>query len=114
MWPRGHGQGRRRHRGGAGAGGAADEDFVGTGFALVLSTVSYLLLFVVVVGGGQGQPPSITGVEWQVILALGAMAAGLLMIMYGMRARGRGARPPVLVRRVAGAAGALLWHAGGP
>jgi hypothetical protein len=105
MHPGRYGQGRHRHRGG----GAADADFVGTGFALVLSAVSYLLLLL---GDGGGQPASTPGMEWQVILAFGTMAGGLLLIMHGIRARG--ARPPVLVRRVAGAAGAVLWHAGGP
>lgn len=99
-------QGQGRHRGG---GGAADADFVGTGFALVLSAVSCLLLLL---GDGGGQPASTLGVEWQVILAFGTMAGGLLLVMHGIRARG--AQPPVLVRRVAGAAGAVLWHAGGP
>lgn len=89
-------------------------DFVGTGLAAVATAMSYLLL-VVVVGrddpGGVGTPfdPFTT---WQVILALGLMSGGLLLVMYGMRAPG--ARPPVLVRRAADAAGALLWHAAGP
>lgn len=103
MHPGRHGQGRHRHRGG----GAADADYVGTGFALVLSAVSYLLL----VDGG-GQPASTpAGMEWQVILAFGTMAGGLLLIMHGIRAHG--ARPPALVRRIAGAV-PVLWHAGGP
>jgi len=88
--------------------GAADADFVGLGFALVLSAVSYLNA---VIGGGGGTPLP-PGMEWQVILAFGLMAGGLLLIMHGVRARG--ARPPVAIRRVADAAGAVLWHAGGP
>ncbi|CAO2043737.1 unnamed protein product [Urochloa humidicola] len=45
-------------------------------------------------------------------VATGLMSAGLLLAMYGMRAPG--ARPPVLVRRAADAAGAALLHVGGP
>lgn len=80
---------------------------MGLGFALALTAVSYLNA--VLLGAGTPVP---AGTEWQVILAFGLMAGGLLLIMHGVRVRG--ARPPVLVRRVADAAGAVLWHAGGP
>jgi hypothetical protein len=99
--------GRHRHRGGI----AADADFVAIGFTLVLSAVS-CLLFVLVGSNDTGGEGVQSDMEWEVIPAFGLMSAGLLLIMYGMRARG--ARPPVLVRRVANAAGAALLHPGGP
>ncbi|RLM74857.1 uncharacterized protein C2845_PM15G22240 [Panicum miliaceum] len=96
--------GRHRHRGGF----AADADFVAMGFTLVLSAVS-CLLFALVGSNDTGGEGVRSDTEWEVIPAFGLMSAGLLLIMYGMRARG--ARPPVLVRRVANAA---LLHPGGP
>lgn len=96
-----------RRRGGI----AADADFVAIGFTLVLSAVS--CLFFVLVGSNDTDGEGVkSATEWEAIPAFGLMSAGLLLIMYGMRARG--ARPPVLVRRVANAAGAALLHPGGP
>jgi hypothetical protein len=80
-------------------------DFAGTGLAAVATAMSYLLPTVC------GTPLDLF-TTWQVTLAFGLMSAGLLLIMYGVRAPG--ARPPVLVRRAADAAGALLWYAAGP
>ncbi|RCV35430.1 hypothetical protein SETIT_7G239200v2 [Setaria italica] len=88
-------------------------DFVATGLANVITAMSYLLFVVVTAGRNDpGGTPVGAGTVWQAILAFGLMSAGLLMVTYGMRAPG--ARPPVLVRRAADAAGAALLHAGGP
>lgn len=81
-------------------------DFAGTGLAAVATAMSYLLPTVC------GTPHLDLFTTWQVTLAFGLMSAGLLLVMYGVRAPG--ARPPVLVRRAADAAGALLWYAAGP
>uniref|UniRef100_A0A0E0KVA1 Uncharacterized protein n=1 Tax=Oryza punctata TaxID=4537 RepID=A0A0E0KVA1_ORYPU len=89
-------------------------DLVGTGFATVLTAVSFLTLNTI--GGGDGAgAPAVEGAEQlQLVLACAILAAGLLFIMYGMRRRGAPPAGAVLfLRRAVDVAAAVLWNAGG-
>lgn len=93
-------------------GGAGGGDLVGTGFATVLTAVSFLTLNTIGGGGEGGGAPPVEGAEQlQLVLACAILAAGLLFIMYGMRRpprrpprRGRPVPPP---RRGRGGGGPL-------
>uniref|UniRef100_A0A0E0H619 Uncharacterized protein n=1 Tax=Oryza nivara TaxID=4536 RepID=A0A0E0H619_ORYNI len=100
--------------------GGGGGDLVGTGFATVLTAVSFLTLNTIGGDGGEGggAPPVEGAEQLQLVLACAILAAGLLFIMYGMRGRGAAAPPPpagavLFLRRAVDVAAAVLWNAGG-
>lgn len=89
--------------------GGGGGDLVGTGFATVLTAVSFLTLNTIGGGGGEGGTPPVEGAEQlQLVPACAILAAGLLFIMYGMR--GRGAACAAAAGRSCSSAAPWTWR----